>query len=153
MKSFNIARCRTTYSYCGKRTAVLSVPLPRFVGRSIIDEVKVDAFYVGSKCWRWSCVTTKSGCNDMCRQQPSYPMPSSHQEVEPMSPVSNPVSNVGQWGGKGLAGAAASLAVVAFAVTRLFGTPSLTSLEQHSVPLDVALRNDKPTMIEFYANW
>jgi len=70
-----------------------------------------------------------------------------------MSPVSNPVSNVGQWGGKGLAGAAASLAVVAFAVTRLFGSPSLTSLEQQSVPLDVALRNDKPTMIEFYANW
>jgi len=32
-------------------------------------------------------------------------------------------------------------------------TPSLTALAESSIPLDVALRNDKPTLIEFYANW
>jgi len=30
---------------------------------------------------------------------------------------------------------------------------SLTSLEQKSTPLEVALDNDKATLIEFYANW
>ena len=57
-------------------------------------------------------------------------------------------------GNKGLAAAAATFAVVAFAATRLFSaSPSLASLEQQSVPLEVALKNGRPTMIEFYANW
>lgn len=32
-------------------------------------------------------------------------------------------------------------------------TASLSELAQQSVPLEVALSNQKPTMVEFYANW
>ncbi|GAA6621603.1 thioredoxin family protein [Scytonema sp. NUACC26] len=30
---------------------------------------------------------------------------------------------------------------------------SLTQLDEHSTPLEVALTNDKPSFVEFYANW
>ena len=57
-------------------------------------------------------------------------------------------------GNKGLAAGAVLGAVVAFTATRLLsGAPSLASLEQQSVPLETALSNEKPTMLEFYANW
>ena len=50
---------------------------------------------------------------------------------------------------------AVAAAVVLFAATR-FGweeAPTLSRLEQLSTPLEVALVNGKPTLVEFYANW
>ena len=49
--------------------------------------------------------------------------------------------------------AAVILALVVAAGPLLGGGPSLAQLEQQSVPLEVALSNRKPTVIEFYASW
>lgn len=51
------------------------------------------------------------------------------------------------------AGAAVMLALAVAAGPLLGGGPSLAQLEQQSVPLEVALSNKKPTVIEFYASW
>ncbi|GFR48538.1 hypothetical protein Agub_g10435, partial [Astrephomene gubernaculifera] len=73
------------------------------------------------------------------------------------SPVvtAQPTAAAGQTGNAGLAVAAVAAAVVLFAVTRLGGAsaPTLATLEQLSTPLDVALVNGRPTLVEFYANW
>lgn len=54
----------------------------------------------------------------------------------------------------GLAGGAVAAGVALFLATRLLsGGPSLAALEQDAVPLDVALSNGRPTVVEFYANW
>jgi hypothetical protein len=67
---------------------------------------------------------------------------------QPAAPAGQPSS------GAGLAAGAALAGVVAFAAGRLFtGGPTLATLEQMSVPLDVALTNGKPTVMEFYADW
>ena len=53
-----------------------------------------------------------------------------------------------------LAWVGAAVGVALFAGTRLAGeSPTLASLAAKSVPLDVALANGKPTLIEFYADW
>lgn len=51
------------------------------------------------------------------------------------------------------AGAAVMLALAVAAGPLLGGGPSLAQLEQKAVPLEVALSNQKPTVIEFYASW
>lgn len=54
-----------------------------------------------------------------------------------------------------LAVGAIASAVVLFAASRMGGpeVPTLATLEQMSTPFEVALSNNKPTVIEFYANW
>jgi hypothetical protein len=57
-------------------------------------------------------------------------------------------------GNTGLAGGAVAAGVALFLAVRLLtGGPSIAALEQEAVPLDVALRNGKPTVVEFYASW
>ncbi len=52
-----------------------------------------------------------------------------------------------------------TLVAVLLSVSLFFGlqtqtnSVSLTSLDKESTPLEVALTNSKPTLIEFYANW
>ena len=38
-------------------------------------------------------------------------------------------------------------------MTRVFSGPSFAALEAGSVPLDEALANGRPTVVEFYADW
>ena len=40
-----------------------------------------------------------------------------------------------------------------FVLSRATGGPSLAQLAETSVPLDVALSNGKPSVVEFYADW
>ncbi|KAG2422653.1 hypothetical protein HXX76_015890 [Chlamydomonas incerta] len=70
--------------------------------------------------------------------------------------TSVPVAAPAAGGNAGLALGAVAAAVVLFAVTRLGGggaAPSLATLESMSTPLEVALVNGRPTLVEFYANW
>ena len=55
--------------------------------------------------------------------------------------------------GKTLAGAGFAVGVGLFALTTLGGAPTLASLEKDAVPLDVAMSNGRPTVVEFYADW
>jgi thiol-disulfide isomerase/thioredoxin len=55
--------------------------------------------------------------------------------------------------GKAIAGAGFAVGVALFAFSSLGGAPTLASLEKDAIPLDVALRNGRPTVLEFYADW
>ena len=53
-----------------------------------------------------------------------------------------------------IAGGAIGFGVAAFLTLRvLSGAPTFDNLERASMPLDTALQNGKPTVIEFYASW
>lgn len=71
-------------------------------------------------------------------------------DPEPPSPPAEPADANN---GKTIAGAGFALGVGLFALTSLGGAPTLASLEKDAVPLDVALGNGRPTVIEFYADW
>ena len=77
--------------------------------------------------------------------QPETPPPPA---PPPPSPPEDPAS-----GGKALAGAGFALGVALFAATSLGGAPTLASLERDAIPLDAALANGRPTVVEFYADW
>ena len=68
------------------------------------------------------------------------------------SPPSPPEDDAGG-NGKTLAGAGFAVGIALFAATTLGGAPTLASLEKDAVPLDVALNNGRPTVVEFYADW
>lgn len=56
--------------------------------------------------------------------------------------------------GHKLAAMSVGLGIAVFLTTRFgFGGPSFAALEAGSVPLDDALQNGKPTVVEFYADW
>mmetsp|Transcript_41305 Transcript_41305/g.66194 ORF Transcript_41305/g.66194 Transcript_41305/m.66194 type:complete len:272 (+) Transcript_41305:174-989(+) len=56
-------------------------------------------------------------------------------------------------GGKTLAGAGFAVGIALFAATNFGGAPTLAALEKDAVPLDVALTNGRPSVVEFYADW
>ena len=74
----------------------------------------------------------------------SVPAPS--PSPAPPEPPSSPP-------GKAIAGAGFALGVALSASGLGGGAPTLASLEKDAVPLDVALANGRPTVVEFYADW
>ncbi|KIZ07440.1 thioredoxin-like protein [Monoraphidium neglectum] len=81
--------------------------------------------------------------------------PAQQQQQQPQQQQQQPVASTSSGGGNGLlAGGAVAMGVVVFAASRLLaGGPSLAALESEAVPLDVALSNGRPTLVEFYASW
>ena len=76
---------------------------------------------------------------------------SSEPENRP-SPVTNPPSISGR--PVILTLGSIGLAIVAFLASRsLLGRPALEELRLQSLPLDTALDNGRPTLLEFYADW
>ncbi len=77
----------------------------------------------------------------------------------PQTPAAAPAASTSGSGGSSssggfLASSAFAAGVVIFAASRLLaGGPSLAALEGEAVPLDDALRNGRPTVVEFYASW
>lgn len=67
---------------------------------------------------------------------------------------SNSSTSASSGGNTGLAGGAVAAGAALFLATRLLtGGPSMAALEQQAVPLELALSNGKPTVVEFYASW
>lgn len=52
-----------------------------------------------------------------------------------------------------LAVGAASLAVCAAAIPALKGTNDFEAMKAQAIPYDEAMRNGKPTLLQFYADW
>lgn len=77
------------------------------------------------------------------------------QATQQPAPTASTSSSSDSGGSKaGLAGGAVAAGVALFLASRLLtGGPSIAALEQEATPLDVALSNGKPTVVEFYASW
>lgn len=71
-------------------------------------------------------------------QESNSPLPSNNKDI------SKPL----------IAGGAVGFGIAAFVALNLAsGAPTFENLERASIPLDTALQNGKPTVIEFYASW
>jgi thiol:disulfide interchange protein len=76
----------------------------------------------------------------------NHPTPTA--EVNPPNPA-----------GKQLRNFLVAMVAIALSIALFLGSrqhnqqPSLSTLAAHSTPLEVALTNQKPTLMEFYANW
>jgi len=85
------------------------------------------------------------------RRVPSHVLraePEDAPSPPPPPPPEEPANN-----GKAIAGAGFALGVALFVGGLGGGAPTLASLEKDAVPLDVALANGRPTVVEFYADW
>ena len=56
-------------------------------------------------------------------------------------------------GNGSLAGVAVAAGVALFVLTRATGGVSLAALQAEAVPIEAALSNGRPTVVEFYADW
>ncbi|CAG9461756.1 unnamed protein product [Pedinophyceae sp. YPF-701] len=75
-------------------------------------------------------------------------------EAAPTTSAASPPDSSSSSGGL-IAGVSALAGIGLFAATKLSagGAATLATLEAASVPLDVALSNGSPTVVEFYADW
>ena len=80
-------------------------------------------------------------------------LPKSPPAAAPATPVAVAAEPSSSPNGGMLALGAVASAAVLFAVSRGGDAPTLATLEKMSTPLEVALANDKPTVLEFYASW
>lgn len=75
------------------------------------------------------------------------------------SPVNSPIQTESTTTGKRLRNFLIAIVAIVLGVTLLLGvrsqttTTSLAELDQKSTPLEVAITNEKPSLVEFYANW
>ena len=80
--------------------------------------------------------------------------PDGQQGVSDQSPAGGNLSASQPCNSVLLAVGSIGLAVVAFVASRsLLGRPALDELRLQSMPLDSALANGRPTVLEFYADW
>lgn len=94
--------------------------------------------------------TSTSAPSDLQTRQHEQQLPSPPTNL---SDAPDTQQGAGSSGGL-LAGGAVGLGVAVFLAVRLAGgTPSFASTERAGVPLDTALSNDRPTVLEFYAPW
>ena len=86
---------------------------------------------------------------------PAAPSSSPAAAAYSSSPSSSLPSSPPPEGPKGhfLAAGSVGLGIALFLMTRVFSGPSFAALEAGSVPLDEALANGRPTVVEFYADW